>query len=165
MRRRALLLLALLAAPPGAGCLSLVDNDKEARYVAGPTRGYSPTPSFLKVHVEGPDGKTVNVNFDRREWHVSELARRLDNRSIQFLHVEAIPREILNEVLVEQVLDPDQVSKLRYSAMAVSEEEKALLDAEYDDLLRMFERGVPTPELPGGSNGALPEPTPVDLPA
>lgn len=136
MRRRALLLMAVLAvAPVASGCLSLFPNDKEPREVMGPTRGYSATPTYLKVHVETNDSRLVMVDFDRREWHVSELARRLDGRQIQFLYAEGMPREIINEILVQQVLDPDDVGSLRFESMDASDEERLRLDAEYDALL------------------------------
>lgn len=157
MRRRVLLLTLLVAAAPVAsGCLTLFPNEKEPREVMGPTRGYSATPNFLKVHVQTNDSRIVLVDFDRREWHVGELARRLDGRQIQFLYAEGMPREILNEILVEQVLDPDDVGSLRFESMGASEEERLRLDAEYDALLARLGENAYVP-LDGPAPAGLPE--------
>lgn len=154
MRRAGLLALLLLA--PVAGCLSLLPAEDPPLRVEGPTRGYSPTAAFLKVHVDTSEGQRVLVDFDRRDWHVAELARRLDDRRVQFLFVEGPPR-LMGEMLAETVFTPEDLADLRYEAMGVSHEERLRLDAEYDALLAALGEAapVPAPDAPAAPNGPV----------
>lgn len=147
MRPHFVLLVAALAAPLLAGCL----KEPEVREVAGPTDGYSPTASYLKVHVLREDGTRVLVDFDRRDWHVSEIARRLDDRRIDFLTVQAKQRDLIGEVLVESVLKPEDLASLYYPTMDATPEQRAEMDREYDAILERAMAGVavPTPAPPG----------------
>lgn len=155
MRRRAALPLVLLVAPVLGGCLTLFPDDDGPVRVTGPVLGYQPTPSFLKVQVREGE-RIVLVDFDRRDWHVSELARRIDERRVKALDVEAEPRELLNEVLVRAIHDPDDLGALHYGAMGATAEERDAKDAEYEALLR----ALPPPEAAlapaGPSPPALP---------
>jgi hypothetical protein len=157
MRRRVILLAALALAPAATGCLTLFPEEDRPLQVEGPTRGYSPTASYLKVHVDTAEGRRVLVDFDRREWHVAELARRLDGHQITFLYVEGPPR-LVGEVLAGTVYDPEDVESLRYASMSVSEEERLRMDAEYDALLARFvdEVPAPAPVVPAAQPVALP---------
>lgn len=136
------LVLVALAGLLG-GCAAL--EPPPPRELAGPTDGYSPTPTFLKVHVKREDGSVALLNFDRREWHVSEIARRLDRNQLEFVAAQAQPREILNEYLAQEVRAPEELRALRFDAMGATHEERRLLDAEWDALLR---RHVPAHALP-----------------
>ena len=157
MRPRLALLLVALAGLP-AGCLSLFPEDDAPRRVEGPTRGYSPTAAYLKVHVETPEGRML-VDFDRRDWHVAELARRLDDRRIDFLAAEGETR-LMGEVVARSVHDPADLATLRYSEMRLREEDRLRLDAEYDEILARAAaageaaldaapQAAPEPALPG----------------
>lgn len=146
--KRFILFLAVVGGLSLAGCL----KEPEVREVAGPTDGYSPTASFLKVHVLREDHSIVLVSFDRRDWHVSEIARRLDDRSIDFLTVQAKPRDLLGEVLVHSVVEPADLAGLYYPTMTATPEQRASMDREYDDLLaRVAAETVPAapPTTPG----------------
>lgn len=157
MRSLATPLLALLLVAPATGCLSLFPAGEKSLQVEGPTRGYSPTASYLKVHVDTPDGRRVLVDFDRRDWHVAELARRLDARQVDFLAVEGTQR-LIGEVVAGNVHAPEEVAALRYAAMSVSEEDRLRLDAEYDDLLARLatEHALPDAPAPAAPHGPLP---------
>jgi hypothetical protein len=127
--------------------------------VEGPTRGYSPTSAYLKVHVDTPEGRRVLVDFDRRDWHVAELARRLDDHRLRFLFVEGTPR-ILGEVVAETVFDPGDLAELRYASMSASGEDRLRMDAEYDALLARFADQLveqePAPPVPDAEPVPLP---------
>ncbi len=157
MRRCASHVLLLLAAPL-AGCLSdvsLLPAEDPPLKVEGPTRGYSPTAAYLKVHVDTPGGQRVLVDFDRRDWHVAEVARRLDDQRLRFLIIEGPPR-LMGEVVAETVHTPEDLAGLRYDAMGATHEERLLLDAEYADMLRRLAEAAPAPEAPAAPVPALP---------
>lgn len=141
MRSALAILLALASAPVLAGCL----QEPEVREVTGPTDGYSPTASFLKVHVKRDDGSVVLVDFDRRDWHVAEIARRLDSRQVDYLSVQAKPRDMLGEVLVESVKEPSDLASLYYPAMQATPEQRAEMDREYDVVLEKALGAAPSP--------------------
>lgn len=141
MRGGPALLVLLLSVPLLVGCL----QEPEVREVTGPTDGYSPTASFLKVHVKRDDGSVILVDFDRRDWHVSEIARRLDERQIDYLHVQAKPRDTLGEVLVESVKEPSDLAGLYYPTMQATPEQRAEMDREYDRLLQKTLGAAPSP--------------------
>lgn len=136
-------LLALLAATLLAGCALPLVEEPTLREVSGPTDGYTPTASFLKVHVEREDGRIALLDFDRREWHAAEIARRIDQREVEFLSAQALPRDILNEYLVDTVAAPGELQGLRFDDMGATPEQRAQADAEYDDLLRRFAATLP----------------------
>lgn len=156
---RVLAALAALALLPG--CMSLVQGPGERqRTLAGETDGYVPTGPFLKVEVREEGGKRVLVLFDRVDWHVARIVDDLERKAVQRLHVETTAREIPGEYLVDKVLDPSQLEAYRYSAMSVSDEERLLLDAEYEAVLERWaqqhapeavpQRPAPDPALPVG---------------
>lgn len=128
--RAAPLLAALAFLAPG--CLL---DEPQPREVTGPTEGYSPTQTYLKVHVRQDDGSIVLVDFDRKEWYTSGIARRIDELSMRELAVYAQPRNVLGEVLVLDVRAPEDLAELRYDAMKATAEERRLMDLEHDALL------------------------------
>lgn len=158
--RRALVLALVTLAPLATGCLSLFPAEDKPLQVEGPTRGYSPTASYLKVHVDTPEGRRVLVDFDRRDWHVAELARRLDARQVTFLFAEGPPR-LVGEIVAGTVYSPEDVEDLRYASMSVTEEERLRLDAEYDDLLARLAGPVVPPPSPAAAPGEGPVPLPA----
>lgn len=126
---RALVLTLVLLAPGLAGCL--YDEPGPAQ-VEGRVTGYSPTQAYLKLEVQGEDGRVVSVDFDRRDWHVRELARQVDLREVRVVTIDGMERNIPGAVLAEQFVDPDQLNELRYETMGASAQQRALLDAEYE---------------------------------
>lgn len=154
MRAAALLALVLLIAP---GCIYRELGPTEVR---GEPEGYAPTPSALKMTVRGEDDARVLVVFERRDWYVAEIARRLDQREVGLVAIAAVERNIPGEVLAETFREPGELNELRYDAMGASAEERRLMDLEYDELLEKL--GVPAPPATGidpttGGNGpALP---------
>lgn len=137
-----------------SGCV--VYEEPGPTEVAGRTDGYTPTPSYLKVFVKDEAGELTLVDFDRREWYVAGIAERLDERRIPYLSVHGTEREIPGEVIVDTVRDPGELADLHYEAMAVSPQQRTLLDLEYDDVLRRA--GVETGRV-------APEPRALDEPA
>lgn len=131
VRALALSLLAVLLLP---GC-SLVSEPQE-RELAGPTDGHQPTPNYLKVFVRRDDGTMALVDFDRRDWYTAEIARRIDRREVEFLSATVMPRNTLNEYLVQRVTSPADLASLRYDEMEASPEMRAQMDAEYEQLLK-----------------------------
>lgn len=149
--------LLVILAVASAGC-ALTDTPGP-KSVAGPTDGYTPASSHLKVFVRSnASGEMVLLDFDRRDWHVAGIAQRLDGHALRFLTAEATPRAILGEYLVQRVVEPADLEAYRYSAMSVSEEERLALDAEYDTLLARFAPTVPAPEAPRDTLADLPPP-------
>lgn len=155
MRVLAVGLLAALLVP---GC-SLV-QEPQPRALEGPTDGHQPTSSYLKVFVERTDGTLVLVDFDRREWYVAELARRIDTRQVDFLGATVMPRNTLNEYLVQRVHTPSDLGSLRYDAMDASAEARTQMDGEYEALLQKAIQDAaekaPRAPLPVLPDGALP---------
>lgn len=147
MRRGPILLL--LAVGLLAGCAAL--EPPGPRELAGPTDGYTPTSSFLKLHIKREDGTTALLDFDRKDWYTAEIARRADRHDLDFVTAQAQPREILGEYIALSVIVPEELQKLRYEEMGATHEERALMDAEHDELLKALPGGTPTPPdvLPG----------------
>lgn len=150
MRRVALLLTALTL----SGCALPLVNEPEAKEVSGPTDGYTPTAAYLKVNVKAEDGRTVLLDFDRREWAASEIAERIDQKEVRFLSAQAMP-QLLNEYVVVNVGAPGELQALRYDEMGATPEQRAQYDAEYEQLLERFNAALPdvaaepdAPELP-----------------
>lgn len=135
--------LPLLLALSLAGCALPLVNEPALKEVRGPTDGYTPTASYLKVHVETEDGRTVMLDFDRRDWHASAIADMIDEKSVAFLAAQALPRDILNEYVVEEVEAPSEIARLRYDAMGATPQQRAEYDAEYEALLRRFQDALP----------------------
>lgn len=131
MRALAVSLLALAPALLAAGC-TLVPEPK-AEDVSGPVDGYDPTASHLKVHVLEGD-RVVLVDFDRRDWNVNGIAQLIDEKVIRNVTVHGMPRDVLNEVLVETVGDPSQLAKYRWNDQTTPEERSAA-DKAYDALV------------------------------
>lgn len=131
MRHVALGLLVLLAAPALAGCTLVADP--KPKDVAGAVDGYDPTASHLKVHLVTDDG-TVLVDFDRRDWNVKGIADLIDGRQVRSLSVHGMPRDILNEVLVETVASPSELSRMRWNDQT-SPEERGAAEQAYDALV------------------------------
>lgn len=129
------LLLVLLVAP-WAGCTLI--QEPEPKMLVGPTDGYTPTATFLKLHVVRDDGTTALLDFERRDWYTAEIARRVDVKEIQFVSAEAMPRDILNEYLARVVSAPEDLQALRYDEMDATPEQRASMDAEHEELLRRF---------------------------
>lgn len=141
----ALLPLALLA-----GCAAL--DPPGPRELSGPTDGYSPTSAFLKVHVLREDGTTAFLDFDRKDWYTAEIARRVDMKKLEHVTAQAQPRNILNEYIAQSVVSPEDLDALRFEAMGATNEQRGLMDAEYEDLLRKLvpseARPPPAKEMP-----------------
>lgn len=142
MRAARTVVLALLVALPG--CLLREPTVKE---VHGETDGYTPTAAYLKVHVWTDDDRVVLLDFDRRDWHVSGIAKRLDGGQLDYLSAQALPRDILGEYVVQHVGAPGELAALRYDAMAATPEQRADMDAEYERLLRDVLEGRPPPGM------------------
>lgn len=126
--RGALLLVGLLVLP---GCLV---KDDTARDVAGKADGYYPTSTFLKVQVRGEDGHVTLADFNRTEWYVAEIAKRIDDRAITQLSAHGQLR-LIGEVVVENVTLPD-LDSLRYDTMKATSQQRQDMDAEYTTLLQ-----------------------------
>lgn len=147
--------VALLVLPL-AGCSLLAEP--QVRELSGPTDGYTPTSMYLKLHLRRDDGTLALLGFDRRDWHTSEIARRVDDKELRFVTVQAMPREILSEYVVEALIAPEELDRLRYDAMGATPEQRAEMDAEYEALLaRWLEKS------PAAASPALP--TAPSLPA
>jgi len=146
----------LLVASMLAGCS--VIPEPQPKEVRGTVEGYDPTASHLKVHVR--DGERVMLaDFDRRDWNVAGIAKMIDEKRLQLLSVRGMPREVLNEVLVETVGDPSELAKFRWTS-ATTPEERSAADAAYDRLVAAADAldgppaiGTPPPLL---STPALP---------
>lgn len=157
--RRSLLLGLVVLLP---GC-SLIE-EPGPRQLEGPTDGYLATASFLKVYVRSnSSGDLVLANFDRRDWYVSELAERVDARQVRYLTVDATPRAIMGEYLVNGVLDPEGLESLRYDKMAATAEDRERMDAEYEALLASLAKRA-DPEAPKATDSTPPS-VPSNLPA
>lgn len=147
MRALRVALVVALVAPVLAGC-TLV-KDPEPKDVAGTVSGYDPTASHLKVHLL-VGGELVLVDFDRRDWNVAGIADMIDQRQVREMSVHGIPREVLNELLVETVGDPSSLSKLRWTDQT-SPEERSAAEQAYDALVAKAHpvaTNVPTPSTP-----------------
>lgn len=147
--RVAVLALAMLA----SGC-TLVEPPGP-RDVEGRTDGYAPTATYLKVFVLTPEGKVVWVDFDRRDWHVAQIADRLDRHAVKYLAVAGQEREIPGEVVVLDVRDPADLASLKYEAMGATAQQRAMYDLEYEDLLARF-AATPGPAPAGPAAPAVP---------
>lgn len=140
-------LLALAVALPGC----TVYPEPGPRDVAGATDGYAPTASFLKVLVRPDEGDAVWVVFERRDWHVSELARRIDEREVRHLSVHGQERVTLGEVLAIEVTAPADLQRLHYDEMGATAQQREAFDLEYEDLLRRKasdDVGLPSLQVP-----------------
>lgn len=136
-----ILLATVLLLP---GCL---DADPKPRTVEGSADGYSPTQKYLKVTLRDNETGTLTMaNFDRRDWHVSALAKHLDQREVRYLTVHGAAL-IPGELIVDAVNAPAEVAKLRYDAMGASAEDRHRMDLEYDALLaKLAAQGVEIPK-------------------
>lgn len=128
---RAALLGLLLVTPLFAGC-TLVP-DAKPQDLSGTVEGYDPTASHLKVHLRVAD-RLVLADFDRRDWNVAGIAKMIDEKRVQALSVHGMPREVLNEVLVETVGNPSELAKFRWNDQTTPEERSAA-DQAYDALV------------------------------
>ena len=154
-RPDAVRLLALAAAALLlAGC-TLV-KDPEPRQLSGPTDGYTPTATYLKLHVKRDDGTTALLDFDRRDWYTAGIAKMVDQKDLRFVVAEAMPRDILNEYVAREVATPDELQGLRFDAMDASPEQRAEMDREYELLLQAFLATVPEAASPPGAAPLLP---------
>lgn len=140
--RRAFPLLALALLLPGCQ----VYEPPGPTEVAGTTDGYAPTAVFLKVFVREDDGSVTWVDFDRKDWHVAEIARRLDRRDVTYLAIAGQERETMGEVLVVDVRDPGELAELKYDTMKATTQERALLDLEYEEILKAAQGAAGAPE-------------------
>lgn len=149
----ALVSLALLA-----GCAAL--DPPGPRELSGPTDGYTPTSVYLKVHVLREDGTTAFLDFERQDWYTAEIARRVDMKKLEHVTAQAQPRNILNEYIAQSVVSPEDLDALRFEAMGASNEQRALMDAEYEELLSRLApdeaRQPPPKEAPLVPEGTLP---------
>lgn len=124
--------LALALLLPGCSLI----QEPQVRELSGPTDGYTPTATYLKVHLRRDDGSVAMLDFDRRDWHTSEIAKRVDRKQLDFLAAQAMPREILSEYVVQEVVTPDDLHMLRYDDMGATPEQRMEMDREYDALLQ-----------------------------
>lgn len=115
------------------------------------------------MFVQKDDSTLVLLDFDRRDWYVAELARRIDTRQLEYLGATVMPRNTLNEYLVQRVHTPADLETLRYDAMAASPEARTQMDGEYDAILQKAiqdatENAAPAPTAPPPvlPDGALP---------
>jgi len=125
---------ALSLALMGAGCAALV-RQPGPRDVSGPTDGYEPTSSFLKVFVRTQDGNQTLIDFDRRDWYAAGIVKKLDDRSITFVTVHGEEREVLSEVVVETVKAPDELAAMKFDSMHATAQQRSVMDTEYEQLL------------------------------
>lgn len=146
----------VLAALALAGCAVPLLDEPTLREVSGPTDGYTPTATYLKVHVRAEDGRLIMLDFDRRDWHASAIAERIDGKSVRFLSAQALPRDIMNEYVVEHVGAPGELAALRYDEMEATPEQRAAHDAEYEALLRRFHEALPEAAPTAAPTVALP---------
>lgn len=156
--RRALSLLLLALALPGCA----VYEPPGPTEVSGETDGYAPTAAFLKVFVREDDGSVTWVDFDRKDWHVAEIARRIDQRDVTYLAIAGQERETMGEVLVVDVRDPGELAALKYDTMKATNEERALFDLEYEEILQAAQGAAGAPAVdaprPGPTVPSLPPP-------
>jgi hypothetical protein len=149
--------IAVLALLPAlAGC-SVIPEAK-AQDVSGAVDGYDPTASFLKVHVHTAE-RIVLVVFDRRDWNVMGIAKAIDERDVKALSIHGMPREILNEVLVETVGDPTSLARFRWADSTYTPEERDAFEAAYDELVAKHappEVTLPAPATPTLMTPAVP---------
>lgn len=147
---RLLVIVTLLVLP--AGCIK-PEPDPD-RVVAGHVDGTSPTNAYLKVYLVNDTGYVALANFDRRDWYVTGLERAISEKRVDFAVVEGRDREIINEVVAESVLSPDDLNGYRFDAMeerATARGEpfdKAALDAEWDERLAELAEDPPPLQLP-----------------
>lgn len=141
-------LVALVAAPALllAGC-TLVD-EPQVRELSGPTDGYTPTSAYLKVHLRRDDGSVAMLDFDRRDWHTSEIAKRVDRKQLDFVVAQAMPRDILSEYVVQAVVTPEDLGGLRYDEMGATPEQRMEMDREHDALLEAWTARLPAVSAP-----------------
>lgn len=145
---RALPLLLLALTLPGCA----VYEPPGPTEVAGRTDGYAPTAAFLKVYVREDDGSMTWVDFDRKDWHVAEIARRIDRRDVTYLAIAGQERETMGEVLVVDVRDPGELAALKYDTMKATAEERALLDLEYEEIVQAAQEGAAGATSPPATN-------------
>lgn len=110
-------------------------KEPEVRELAGPTDGYTPTAAYLKLNVVREDGSVVLLDFDRRDWYAAKIADLVDRKKVDFVSAQAMPRDLLNEYLAQTVVEPSELAKLRYDAMAATPEQRQDMDNEYQALL------------------------------
>jgi hypothetical protein len=135
-----------------AGC-SLVPEGPGPKSVSGPTDGYTPTKAYLKVFVKTEDGNVTLADFDPRDWYVAKIADQIDRKQLTYLWAKGQAREILHEVVVEEVLEPSDLATLRFASMSPTPQQRALFDLEYQDILRragadLNDNRPPTMDLP-----------------
>ena len=118
--------------------------------VSGPTDGYQPTSSYLKVFVRSPDGNLTLVDFDRRDWYAAKIADKLDDKTIDFVTVHGQERGILGEIVVDAAKSPAELAALRYDAMHSTAQQQSAMDLEYEHLLQKLSARTPasTPSTP-----------------
>lgn len=131
----------VLLAVPLAGCAAL--EPSPIREISGPTEGYTPTPSFLKLEVRREDGSMLLLDFDRADWYTAEIARRVDLKKVEFVSAQAKPRDILNEYLAQSIAEPADLQSLRYDDMGASAESRQSMDAEHTALLQEWMAKAP----------------------
>lgn len=150
--RRALLLAAILLLP---GCV----KEDPARDVQGRTDGYYPTAAYLKVQLRSDDGHVTLADFNRSEWYVAEIAKRIDERQITQMSAHGNLR-LIGEVVVLQVHAPDGLDTLRYDNMHATAQQRSAMDQEYDALIARL--GSDDLKLPQAGDAT---PLPVPFPA
>lgn len=120
-----------------AGCVTEVLDPEPVR-IAGDPDATIPTNAYLKTDVQGPDGTTI-VAFDRKDWYVAGLERELFG--VDWLVVGGTPK-LDREVVVSDVETPaDLAERFRYEEMQASQEQRATMDAEWDDRLEAITAG------------------------
>jgi len=142
--------LAVVALALLAGC-AVLPNPGPAD-VQGRTDGYDPTASYLKVVVrDNQTGNSTLVDFDRKDWAVSEIAKRIDDKAVPFLSIHGQSRDVLGEVLVQDVRAPGDLAQLSYQNMHATAQQRALYDQAYDALLSRVAAQAPSPagQAPG----------------
>ena len=152
MRVPAVPLLLLAPMLLAAGC-TLVP-DPQPQDVTGAVDGYDPTASHLKVHVLQGD-RIILVDFDRRDWNVAGIVKMIDEKVLRNVTVHGMPREVLNEILVQTVGNPSELSKYRWTDQT-SPEERSLADKAYDDLVAKAHPVSAVPVTPSAPPVALP---------
>lgn len=133
------LVLTVVAALSGCALLS----EPPPRDVAGPTDGYQPTASYLKVFVKGDGGSLTLIDFDRRDWHAAGIVKALDDRTIRFVVVHGQEKGVLNEIVVEVAKSPPALAALKYDEMHATAEQRAAMDLEYEQLLQRIAQQPP----------------------
>lgn len=125
-------LAAILLIAPMAGCTLI--PEPQPQDLTGAVEGYDPTASHLKVHLRAGE-RLVLADFDRRDWNVAAIAKMIDEKRVEMLTIHGMPREVLNEVLVDTVGDPSEMAKLRWTSTTTPEERSAA-DQAYDALVK-----------------------------